>query len=159
MIKFNMEKIKLKSINRRSAITLLGCFGASLSLSSQLIASPDIVKSKLDEIINGSATKEADIFLDVPEIAENGNQVKISFEIDSPMSEDDFVKEVYIFADGNPAPNVGKFLFTPFSGECFASTKMRLSKTQDVYLLAKFSDNKYGLERSTVKVTIGGCGG
>ncbi len=154
-----MEKIKLKSINRRSAITLLGCFGASLSLSSQLIASPDIVKSKLDEIINGSATKEADIFLDVPEIAENGNQVKISFEIDSPMSEDDFVKEVYIFADGNPAPNVGKFLFTPFSGECFASTKMRLSKTQDVYLLAKFSDNKYGLERSTVKVTIGGCGG
>ena len=154
-----MEKIKLKSINRRSAIALLSCFGASLSLSSQLIASPDIVKSKLDELINGSDTKEADIFLDVPEIAENGNQVKVSFEIDSPMSEDDFVTEVYIFADGNPAPNVGKFLFTPFSGECFASTKMRLSKTQDVYLLAKFSDNKYGLERSTVKVTIGGCGG
>jgi len=149
----------MKSLNRRSAITLLSCFGVSLSLPAQLVASPDIVKSKLDEIIIGSAKKETDIFLDVPEIAENGNQVKISFEIDSPMSEDDFVKEVYIFADGNPAPNVGKFLFTPFSGECFASTKMRLSKTQDIYLLAKFSDDKYALERSTVKVTIGGCGG
>ncbi len=154
-----MRSKNLKSISRRSAITLMTCMGFSLSLSSGLTASPEIVQSELDKIIKGAVAKEAEIFLDVPEIAENGNQVKVSFEIESLMTEDDYVKEVYIFADGNPAPNVGKFEFTPFSGECFASTKMRLSKTQDVYLLAKFSDNSYAIEKSTVKVTIGGCGG
>jgi len=154
-----MKNKSLKSINRRSAITLLTCMGFSLSLHSGLMASPEMVQSELDKISKGSKKKDAEIFLDVPEIAENGNQVKVSFEIESPMTENDFVKEVYIFADGNPAPNVGKFEFTPFSGECFASTKMRLSKTQDVYLLAKFNDGKYALEKSTVKVTIGGCGG
>ena len=154
-----MKTKDIKSINRRSAITLISCMGITLSVPFRLAASPELVQKELEKIIKDSLSKEVDIFLDVPEIAENGNQVKVSFEIDSPMSKDDFVKEVYIFADGNPAPNVGKFEFTPFSGECFASTKMRLSKTQDVYLLAKFSNGNYALERSTVKVTIGGCGG
>ena len=154
-----MKDKGLNSMNRRSAITLLSCMGCTLSLPLGLMASPELVQGEMDKIIKGSVSREAEIFLDVPEIAENGNQVKVSFEIESPMSEDDFVKEVYIFADGNPAPKVGKFEFTPFSGECFASTKMRLSKTQDVYLLAKFSDGNYALEKSTVKVTIGGCGG
>ncbi len=147
------------SINRRSAITLLACMGVSLSLPGKAIGSADKVQAELDKIMKESETREVEIFLDVPEIAENGNQVKVSFEIESPMTENDFVKEVYIFADGNPAPKVGKFEFTPFSGECFASTKMRLSKTQNVYLLAKFNDGNYALEKSTVKVTIGGCGG
>ena len=159
MVIFNMKDKDLTFMNRRSAITLLTCMGFTVSLPSGLIASPELVQGEMDKIIKGSVTREAEIFLDVPEIAENGNQVKVSFEIESPMSEDDFVKEVYIFADGNPAPKVGKFEFTPFSGECFASTKMRLSKTQDVYLLAKFSDGNYALAKSTVKVTIGGCGG
>ena len=159
MVIFNMKDKDLTSMNRRSVITLWTCMGFTLALPSGLLARPELVQGEIDKIIKGSVFREAEIFLDVPEIAENGNQVKVSFEIESPMSEDDFVKEVYIFADGNPAPKVGKFEFTPFSGECFASTKMRLSKTQDVYLLAKFNDGKYALEKSTVKVTIGGCGG
>ncbi len=159
MVIFNMKDKDLTSMNRRSVITLLTCMGFTLALPSGLLARPELVQGEIDKIIKGSVFREAEIFLDVPEIAENGNQVKVSFEIESPMSEDDFVKEVYIFADGNPAPKVGKFEFTPFSGECFASTKMRLSKTQDVYLLAKFSDGNYALAKSTVKVTIGGCGG
>ena len=159
MVIFNIKDKDVTSMNRRSAITLLTCMGFTLSLPPGLMASPELVQGEMDKIIKGAVNREAEIFLDVPEIAENGNQVKVSFEIESPMSEDDFVKEVYIFADGNPAPKVGKFEFTPFSGECFASTKMRLSKTQDVYLLAKFSDGNYALAKSTVKVTIGGCGG
>ena len=125
------------------------------SLSSAAVPVDELVMG----VTGGADAASTGISLTAPEIAENGNQVKVSFEIESPMTENDFVKEVYIFADGNPAPNVGKFEFTPFSGECFASTKMRLSKTQDVYLLAKFNDGKYALEKSTVKVTIGGCGG
>ncbi len=66
---------------------------------------------------------------------------------------------VYILADGNPAPRVAKFMFTPSAGICSATTRMRLAKTQNVYLLAEFSNGSYAMAQSTVKVTIGGCGG
>ena len=62
--------------------------------------------NRIKEITDGKGAEESDLFLDLPEIAENGNQVKVSFEIDSPMTKKDHVKEVHILADGNPAPNV-----------------------------------------------------
>ena len=102
---------------------------------------------------------ESDIWLDLPEIAENGNQVKVSFEMDSPMTESDHVKTVYILADGNPSPNVAKFYFTPEMGSCSATTRMRLSKTQNVYLLAENNNGQFLMTNAKVKVTIGGCGG
>ena len=71
----------------------------------------------------------------------------------------DFVKTVYLLADGNPAPNVAKFSFSTDMGACSATTRMRLSKTQNVYLLAEYNNGKFAMTKSKVKVTIGGCGG
>ena len=50
-------------------------------------------------------------------------------------------------------------MFTPALGACAATTRMRLAKTQNVYILAEFSDGTFASAQSTVKVTIGGCGG
>jgi sulfur-oxidizing protein SoxY len=36
---------------------------------------------------------------------------------------------------------------------------MRLSKTQNVLVIAAFSDGSFGKASAAVKVTIGGCGG
>jgi sulfur-oxidizing protein SoxY len=44
-------------------------------------------------------------------------------------------------------------------GACSATTRMRLSKTQNVYLLAEYNNGKFAMTKSKVKVTIGGCGG
>ena len=118
-----------------------------------------MVSGVIEEIIDGKDSVNADIYLDLPEIAENGNQVKVSFEIDSPMTDENFVRFVHVLADGNPAPKVAKFMFTPSAGVCSATTRMRLAKTQNVYLLAEFSNGSYAMAQSTVKVTIGGCGG
>ena len=74
------------------------------------------------------------------------------------MTNDDFVKTVYLLADGNPAPNVAKFSFSTDMGHA-QTTRMRLSKTQNVYLLAEYNNGKFAMTKSKVKVTIGGCGG
>ena len=58
-----------------------------------------------------------------------------------------------------PEPEVATFNFSPAMGACYATTRMRLSKTQKVYVVAAFSDGSYGSASATVKVTIGGCGG
>ena len=102
---------------------------------------------------------ENDIYLDLPEIAENGNQVKVSFEMDSPMTDSDHIKTVDLLADGTPSPNVAKFSFTPEMGSCSATTRIRLAKTQNVYLLTENNNGQFLMTNAKVKVTIGGCGG
>ncbi|MFL2806692.1 MAG: thiosulfate oxidation carrier protein SoxY [Paracoccaceae bacterium] len=149
----------MKYISRRKALNYLGSAGLILYLPQFAQASTEMVSGAIEEIIDGKDSVNADIYLDLPEIAENGNQVKVSFEIDSPMTDDNFVRFVHVLADGNPAPKVARFMFTPSAGVCSATTRMRLAKTQNVYLLAEFSNGSYAMAQSTVKVTIGGCGG
>ena len=154
-----MKTIKMINISRRNAIVLmLGTAGYIMS-SGIVFAGKEQVLKRIDEITKGKGAKALDIFLDLPEIAENGNQVKVNFEIESEMTEENYIKNVYILADGNPAPDVAKFSFTPDMGMCSATTRIRLSKTQNVVLVAENNKNEYFMTKSKVKVTIGGCGG
>ncbi len=151
--------VKMKRVSRRLALNLIGGFASVSIIPSISFATEDKVLKRINEITNGKGANEVDIFLDLPEIAENGNQVKLNFEIDSVMTKDDYIKQVYILADGNPSPNVAKFSFTPDMGSCSATTRMRLSKTQNVYLIAQNNKDQFVMTKSKVKVTIGGCGG
>ena len=154
-----MKLTKMKKISRRNAIHLLSVLAGSMFVSSISFSQTNQVLKRIDEITKGLGADESDIYLDLPEIAENGNQVQINFEIDSPMTETNYIKQVHVLADGNPAPNVATFSFTPEMGSCAATTRMRLSKTQNVYLLAENSDGQFSMTKAKVKVTIGGCGG
>ena len=154
-----MKTIKMKNISRRNAIVLMLGTAGYLMSSKIVFAGKEQVLKRIDEITKGKGAKELDIFLDLPEIAENGNQVKVNFEIESEMTEENYIKNVYILADGNPAPDVAKFSFTHDMGMCSATTRIRLSKTQNVVLVAENNKNEYFMTKSKVKVTIGGCGG
>ena len=154
-----MKTIKMINISRRNAIALMLGTAGYLMSSKIVFAGKEQVLKRIDEITKGKGAKELDIFLDLPEIAENGNQVKVNFEIESEMTEENYIKNVYILADGNPAPDVAKFSFTPDMGMCSATTRIRLSKTQNVVLVAENNKNEYFMTKSKVKVTIGGCGG
>ena len=154
-----MKLRKLKKISRRNALQLIAVFTGTAVFPPISFAQSNQALDRINEITNGLGAIESDIWLDLPEIAENGNQVKVSFEMDSPMTETDHIKTVYILADGNPSPNVAKFSFTPEMGSCSATTRMRLSKTQNVYLLAANNNEQFFMTYAKVKVTIGGCGG
>ena len=154
-----MKTTKMINISRRDAISLiLGAAGYLMS-SKIAFAGKEQVLKRIDEITKGKGAKELDMFLDLPEIAENGNQVKVNFEIESEMINSNYIKNVYILADGNPAPDVAKFSFTPDMGICSATTRIRLSKTQNVFLIAENNKKEFFMTKSKVKVTIGGCGG
>lgn len=97
--------------------------------------------------------------LDVPEIAENGLVVPVNVDVDSPMTEADYVKSVHVFADGNPLPGVVSYRFTPDCGKAAASIRMRLAQSQNVSCIAEMSNGSLYATKTSVKVTIGGCGG
>lgn len=117
------------------------------------------VQAAMDEILGDRTAEEGRISLDLPEIAENGNTVPLSVEVESPMTADDHVTAVHIFSEGNPLPNVASMKFTPRSGDAVASTRIRLAKTQKIHALAEMSDGSVFMATREVKVTIGGCGG
>ena len=90
--------------------------------------------------------------LTAPEIAENGNTVPI--EVSAPGA-----SEILVLALGNPTPGVAMFKFGPLAASQYASTRIRLAGTQDVVAIAKLADGSFVKATSTIKVTIGGCGG
>lgn len=113
----------------------------------------------VNKVLGGKTPKSGKIKLKLPQIAENGNTVPISFAVDSPMTRKDYVKAVHLFADGNPNPRVATFHFTPSSGKAEAATRIRLLKTQNIIAVAEMSDGSVYMAKNQVKVTIGGCGG
>jgi len=150
------------TLTRRSMLTL--SVGAAIGVAAGMRAGPaaasaEDAMAKVKEFAGGAEPAMGTITLDAPEIAENGNTVPISVSVDSPMSEDDYVTSVAIYADGNPSPEVITFNFTPLSGEAAATTRMRLAKTQNVIAVAKTSKGNVFMDKKEVKVTIGGCGG
>ena len=94
-----------------------------------------------------------------PAIAENGNTVPISVEVEGQFSAASYVKAIHLFAEANPAPEVITFEFTPASGRAKVATRIRLAKTQAVVALVEWSDGRVLQAINEVKVTIGGCGG
>ena len=113
----------------------------------------------IQKVIGGRQAKPGRITLEVPQIAENGNTVPISLNVDSPMTKTDYVKAVHIFAEANPNPDVATFHFTPRSGKAYVSTRMRMLKTQNIVAVAEMSNGDVYMAKNEVKVTIGGCGG
>ena len=134
----------------------MAAFGFS---AAPALADADATQKMIDEFAGGSTPAEGKITLTAPEIAENGNTVPISVEVESAMSGDDLCESVMILADGNPNPDVCTFHFSELSGSATATTRMRLAKTQNVIALAKMKDGSVFMDKKEVKVTIGGCGG
>ncbi|MDX9814052.1 MAG: thiosulfate oxidation carrier protein SoxY [Sulfurimonas sp.] len=113
----------------------------------------------LKVVTGGKAPQKSDkIKLKAPEIAENGAVVPISVDVDSPMSEGDYVKSIHIFATKNANSRCVDIHLTPANGQAMLSTRIKLGGTQEVVGLAELSNGEFIMASQSVKVTIGGCG-
>ncbi len=157
------EKLEMTPLGRRAFVKLAGggaaAFVATTLMPGLAEADAKAVSMAIKKLIGDKKTKPGKITLELPQIAENGRTVPVAFEVASPMTEKDHVKAVHLFAEKNPNPDVATFRFTPASGKARVATRMRLAKTQNVVAVAEMSDGTVYMSKSTVKVTIGGCGG
>lgn len=113
----------------------------------------------LDVITGGKKPMKSDkVHLKVPEIAENGAVVPVTVEVDSPMTDDDYVKAIHIFATKNNNVRCLDANLTPANGKAMLSTRVKLGGTQDVAALIELSNGEFLIAAQSVKVTIGGCG-
>jgi len=152
-----MTKIR---ISRRNFV-VQGAVGALALALVPHVARADLpaVEAELKKLFGDKSIGEGRVKLDVPQIAENGLVVPLNIDVESPMTETDYVKAVHVFADGNPQPHVVTYHFSPESGRASASNRIRLAKTQNIIAVAEMSDGSLHMAKAEVKVTIGGCGG
>lgn len=152
--------LKLAETTRRETLALGGIAALAAFLAPGMaMADQQAVAAEIRKLYGDKKFDSSKVKLDVPEIAENGLVVPINVEVESPMTEQDYVKAVHVFAEGNPLPGVVSYRFTPACGKASASTRMRLAQTQDIICIAEMSNGSLYTAKANVKVTIGGCGG
>ncbi len=153
-------KLALKAQSRRDVLGFAAAAAASVVIGpSAALATPEKVAEEIKKLFGDRKPGPGKIKLDLPSIAENGLVVPLNFEVESPMTDKDYVKSVHLFAEGNPSVGIAGFHFTPLAPKAAASIRIRLAKTQDIVAVAEMSNGQLYMERREVKVTIGGCGG
>jgi sulfur-oxidizing protein SoxY len=144
---------------------LSACIGA-LSLAmlgrSNVVARAD--QSAVDQLIKqfarGRTPITARVKLDLPAANEDGRAVPVTVSIDIPATENTYVTDVLVVADGNTRPTIVSFQFSPMS-VAEASTRLRLRKpptgVQNVTAVARLNDGTCYAITKTVTVMNTGC--
>jgi sulfur-oxidizing protein SoxY len=148
-------------INHGSAVMALAAAAGLVPATSFAQNAPNWNKGAFDgkslndvvKALGGSvATASADVVLSAPEIAENGNVVRMGVEtklVGASM--------IALLVEKNPSVLSAAFDVIAGSDASFA-TNVRMGQTSNVYALAKVGD-KFFYSVKEVKVTLGGCGG
>jgi sulfur-oxidizing protein SoxY len=144
---------------RQVLITSLGAAAAAYVIGAGPAQAANDSADLLNKFTGGKTPAEGKVKIDMPEIAENGNTVPMTITVDSPMTEQSYVKDVLVVADGNPRGGVVTFHFSPASGVAEANTRIRLARSQKIIAVARMNDGSLFTASKDVKVTIGGCGG
>lgn len=150
----------LNGLTRRQVMVGAGAAVVAVTLApAGAMATPDKVAAEIKKLFGDKVMKEGKVTLDLPSIAENGLVVPLNFEVESPMTANDYVKAVYLWADGNPSPGIATFRYTPLAPKAASQIRIRLAKTQNIVAVAEMSNGDLYTAKKEVKVTIGGCGG
>lgn len=104
---------------------------------------------------NGPVT-EGGLDISLPLVAEDGSSVPLT--ITSTRSADASpIQRLFIFATGNPTPEVARLEFGPEMPTINLSTRIRLSESQTVVVVARTQDGQTLVAERDVRVTTSGC--
>jgi sulfur-oxidizing protein SoxY len=101
---------------------------------------------------NAAPVESKDLVLQAPEIAENGNVVRIGAQSNIAGT-----TQVALVIEKNPNALAAVFDI-PAGTDANVSTNVKMGQSSNVYAVAKAGD-KFFYSVKEVKVTLGGCGG
>ena len=155
-------------MQRRSFLRGLGLVAAaSVAVTPTMVMAAEAPKSPnalnidaaVKAITGGKEVVKSDkVHMKAPEIAENGAVVPVTVTVDSPMTDDDYVKAIHIFATKNANVRCADVMLTPMNGAAMFSARVKLGTSQDIMALVETNKGEFLSTAQSVKVTIGGCG-
>ena len=94
--------------------------GGALAGTAWLVGFPDAAwatpadaKKKIRELTGVAKPEKARVTVELPDITDQGPLTPIRVVVDSPMTADDYVKEIHILAERNTVPEVASFRLGP----------------------------------------------
>ena len=120
-------------------------------------ATPEELAAVLGEMFGDRSITRGRVKLDIPRLAENGSIVPVTVSVDSPMTEQDYVKRIHLFAESNPQPRVLDVELGPYNGRARVTTRIRVAISQQVHAIAVMSDDSLWSVAVDVEITVGGC--
>ena len=145
-------------ISRRGWLQKVSLLASSLLFNPSLVfAKKQDAEKAFDLIVGSNSVQEGRVQLTIPPLVENGNLVPLKVSVQSPMTQDDYVKSIYVIAEGNPLPNIFSAYLSPRSGRATVSTRVRLSDSQRVWAIAQMSDGSFWRAYADTRVTLSAC--
>jgi len=108
-------------------------------------------------VLRGRSLREGLIEATVPDIAEDGSMVPVSFLVNCSMKNDDYPKTVHVIGMVNPTPEVARYHFTPACGEAAVVFRCRMHASSYLSFIANMADGTVGMTQRFVSVTASGC--
>lgn len=158
-----------EAITRRSLLGKLAALSALLLFRRPAQGEPDFdiapepppvytLEERLTPILAGREPKQARVTLTIPPHAEDGGTVPMQLGVESPMTEQDHVQNIYVIADRNPDPLVFSASLHPGIGQVRWKLNIRLAENSRVRAIAEMNDGELFAQEVDVEVLVGGCG-
>jgi sulfur-oxidizing protein SoxY len=151
-----VEKTSATGLTRRELFLATAAGFASATIVSPAKAS-DEAAELIKRLTGRSATASDRLHLVMPRTFPNGYTVPLNVDIDSPMTENDYVRYVRVVAPRNPLIEVATFHFIPQRSLPRVSTRIRLAEPQDVLAFAELNDGTLLMTKTWVDVATNGC--
>lgn len=142
---------------RRTLITGAAGLIVTTTLAPAALATEATMAASIAALFGDRKVREGRVSLKLPPIAENGYSVPLDIAVDSPMSEDDHVRQIAVFSPRNPLPDVARFHLSPASGRAEIATRIRLAGSQDILAIAEMSDGSLWSGAASAVVTLAAC--
>ena len=135
----------------RRKILAIGSGSLAFASMAGLPTMASLADEAMAAFVDDAEIVEGGVELTAPEIAEDGYTVPIQIAAPGAVM-------VALFAEENPVATIATFKFGKLNPSHSASTRIRLSGTQNIVAIAKMPDGTFRRTSASVQVTIGGCG-
>lgn len=143
--------------SRRDVLAGAGASGVLALLPMRGLATPELRDRDIARLTGGAPVNDGRVNLIIPALAENGFSVFTTVEVESPMTDADYVNSIHILAERNPISHLLTWHLGPRAGIAKVSTNIRLAASQQVTALAEMSDGTFWRDRKDVVVTVAAC--
>ena len=117
----------------------------------------EALSAAIRDAVGDKLATDGGITLRVPALAENGGQVPLGIVVESPMTAQDHITAIHVFASRNPTPGVATFRLTPLLARAEVQTRIRLAEDQRLIVLAETSTGRVMRASAEMRVGAGGC--
>ncbi len=144
-------------LSRRTMLRLGAASMSMLLIPRVAAATEDEMNEAISGMFGDRVITEGRVNVDLPPIAENGYSVPIDISVDSPMTEEDYVRQIVVFSPRNPLPVLAEYHLTPMSGRANVSARIRLGGTQSIRVIAEMNDGTLWSGAKQTLVTLAAC--